>query len=102
MYLRGGSKTIVNPGIESMLDAYRTNRVGADDPTDRHPNAKVRGPSRGYDELTAKFIEQGLVEYDPIGDACRWIGPEQGSPEWHALLARMTRLIKSSSRAAQR
>jgi hypothetical protein len=92
----------VNPGMKSMLDAYRTNRVGADDPTDRHSNAKERRASRAYDEVTAKFIEQGLVEYDPIQDTCRWIGPEKGSPEWYALLARMTRLIKPSSKAAQR
>ena len=83
----------MNPRIKSMLDAYWMNRLGTDDPMDRHPNPRVRRLSQLVDEQTAKFIEQGLLEYDPIADATRWIGPQKGSPEWYALLARMTRSI---------
>jgi hypothetical protein len=76
----------MNPRIRSMLDAYWMNRLGTDDPLDRDPNPKVRRLSQLVEEQTAKFIEQGLLEYDPIADATRWIGPEQGSPEWIALV----------------
>ena len=39
-----------------MLDVCRMNRLGADDPMDRHRNPKVRRPSRAYDKEMAKFI----------------------------------------------
>ena len=35
-------------------------------------------------EAMAELIVQGLVKYDPQEDACRWIGPEHGSPEYKA------------------
>ena len=67
------------------------NRLGTDDPMYSHPNPRVRRLSQLVDEQTAKFIEQGLLEYDPIVDATRWIGPEQGSPEWYALVEKILR-----------
>ena len=81
----------MNPRIKSMLDAYWMNRLGTGDPVDRHPNPKVRRLSQLVDEQMAKLIEQGLLEYDPIVDATRWIGPEQGSPEWYALVEKILR-----------
>ena len=44
----------------------------------------MRRLSHAHDEAMAELIVQGLVEYDPLEDACRCIGPEHGSPEYKA------------------
>ena len=74
----------MNPQIKSMLDAFWMNRLEQDGSTHRHTDPEMRRLSSADDEATAELIVQGLVEYDPLNDAFRWIGPEHGSPEYIA------------------
>ena len=67
-----------------MLDAFWRNRLGQDDATNGDTDPEVRRLSSADDEATAELIVQGLVEYDPLQDTCRWIGPEHGSAAYIA------------------
>ena len=67
-----------------MLDTFWRNRLAQDDATNGDTGPRVRRLSRADDQATAELIVQGLVEYDPLQDTCRWIGPEHGSAEYIA------------------
>ena len=67
-----------------MLDAFWRNRLAQGDATNGDTDPEVRRLSRADDQATAELIVQGLVEYDPLQDTCRWIGPEHGSAEYIA------------------
>jgi hypothetical protein len=64
-----------------MLDAFWRNRLAQADATNDDTDTEIRRLSRVDDQATAELIVQGLGEYDPLQDTCRWIGPEHGSAE---------------------
>src|SRR6516165_3118731 len=64
--------------LEFIGEAERGARSAQSDSFILSSSAKSTATRRG----TAKFIEQGLLEYSPIQEAIRWIGLDQLSPEW--------------------
>jgi hypothetical protein len=76
----------MNPRIQSLIQAYWLNRLGHNDPAHTDPDPLVKRYSRLLDDYMVELIERELVEYDPVRDTSRWIGPKRGSPEWKALI----------------